>query len=125
MKRGDHLPARMARGLFLVALAALIGFPGVAAADWKSKIVRNQIKVAEYITVLQQGGDPDKLARPTLRRDERSRANAANREMREMMEAAEKLARRGQHAMIKDPVFTVELVSPETYRALENEYSGK
>ena len=101
----------------LLALPLLVFTP--AYGGWKEKIAGNQIRVAEYITKLQKGANPDRLERPKLRRDKKSGAKVANRELREAMDSAEKLARAGKHKKIKDPKFKNQLLSPQKYKELE------
>jgi len=95
---------------------------GTVYGGWKDKIAKNQIRVKEYIIALQKGADPDKISRPDLRRDEKSRAKAVNRELRETMIKAEKLARNGKASLIKEPTFSYQIVSKEYYEKLEKEY---
>lgn len=90
------------------------------AFAWKNKIVNNQFKVADYIVKLQNGANPDKLKRPTIRRDEKASAKAANRELRDAMDEAERLARAGKHKEIKPPKFR-RIVSEEQYQEIEKQ----
>ncbi|BHH82281.1 hypothetical protein [Desulforhopalus sp. 52FAK] len=103
--------------LLVISVVFLFGGPALA---WKNKIVNNQFKVANYIVQLQNGANPDKISRPTLRRDKRSAANAANRELREAMDAAEELARAGKPELIKPPSFR-RIVSEEKYQEMEKQ----
>lgn len=91
------------------------------AYAWKSKIAKNQLRVAAYITELRKGGHPDKIERPKLRRDQKAKANAVNRELRAAMDEAEKLARAGKHKKIKKPKFKHQLMSKEGYKNLKKE----
>lgn len=93
-----------------------------AFADWKTKIVNNQIKVMNYISQLQKGADPNNITRPTLRHDKKYKASLANKELREAMDEAEALARAGKHDQIKDPVFGTQLVSEERFKHLQQQY---
>ena len=103
--------------LLIMTTVLLLSLPAYA---WKSKIVNNQFKAADYIVKLQNGANPDKLQRPTLRRDEKAKAKAANRELRDAMDEAERLARAGKHDQIKPPTFR-RIVSEEQYREIEKQ----
>jgi len=97
--------------IIILALTLLSSLPSYAG--WKDKIVENQTKAINYISALQAGEDPDKLERPILRRDKKTKVNLANREIRKAMDEAEKLARAGKHQLIKLPEFKNEPVSEE------------
>ncbi len=103
--------------LLLISLMLVMASPSFA---WKNKIVTNQFKAADYISQLQKGANPDKLKRPTIRRDEKASAKAANRELRDAMDEAEKLARTGKHELIKPPKFR-RIVSEEQYQEIEKQ----
>ena len=103
---------KMTIWLVITIISLLFSFP--AYAGWKEKIVENQLKAVEYIQKLKSGADPDDIERPTLRRDSKAKANAANREIREAMEKAEEYARAGKYDSIEIPDFRFKLVSEET-----------
>lgn len=113
----------MKRTIFvsMLIIPVVLLFGSSVYGGWKQKVARNQIKATEYITVLQKGADPDKIARPSIRRDQKPRAKAANREVKEAMERAEKLARAGMHRRIENPVFTP-IVSDEGYQQLKKSH---
>lgn len=108
---------RISTGLLVIITAFLLSLPAYA---WKNKIVNNQFKAADYIVKLKNGAHPDKLQRPTIRRDEKVKAKAANRELRDAMDEAERLARAGKHDQIKPPKFR-RIVSEEQYQAIEKQ----
>lgn len=80
---------------------------------WKEKVTRNQVNVIEYVAKLQDGADPDTLERPGLRRDDNYKAKQSVKELRTIMDEAEKLARDGKYKEIKDPVFSIRGMSDE------------
>ena len=108
---------RIFQVLLILIFVVLLSNP---AFGWKSKIVKNQFRAAEYIVKLQNGANPDTLARPSIRRDEKAVAKAANRELREAMDEAERLARQGKYKQIKSPSFR-RVVSEEKYLQIEKE----
>lgn len=113
MKRAVYLP------LFIILTVLLFG--SSVYGGWKSKIATNQIKATEYIIRLQKGADPDKISRPSLRRVNKATAKAANREIREAMAQAERLARAGKRNLIDAPEFR-QIVTDDGYRRLKNKY---
>ena len=89
MKRTTYL------SLLIIPLVLLFG--SSVYGGWKNKVALNQVKAAEYTMKLKQGVNPRELERPALRRGTNARANAANREVREAMDHAEKLAQAGKY----------------------------
>lgn len=110
----------MKRILPSLLILFVIFFASGPAFGWKNKIAENQFRAVEYITKLQNGANPDELTRPTIRHDKKARAKAANRELREAMDEAEKLARAGKYEQIKLPSFK-RVVSEENYQQIEKE----
>lgn len=107
--------------LSLLIIPIVLLFGSSVYGGWKNKVALNQVKAAEYIMKLQKGVNPSKLERPTLRRGTKAKANAANREIREAMDEAEKLARAGKYRLIKTPQFKA-IVSDEGYEQAEKKY---
>ena len=103
--------------LLVISVVLTLNNPALA---WKNKIAANQVKVAEYITTLKNGANPNNVQRPTLRRENKYKAKAANKELKQAMDEAEQLAREGKHALIKPPTFT-RIVSEERYQELEKQ----
>lgn len=105
---------RMQKAVFLI-MTSLLCFclSGPAFGFWKEKVTRNQIRVVEYVTKLQQGAKPADIERPGLRRDDNYQAKRANNELRKIMDEAEKLANEGKHDLIEIPEFTVRGLSDE------------
>ena len=102
----------------------LFASPAVYGA-WKEKITQNQIKVIEYVSLLQNGADPDTLERPYLRLDEHYQAKQSRKELAEIMDEAEKLARAGEHGAIPDPRFKIEGLSDEGAMEMFGQIPGK
>ena len=102
--------------LLIIPIVLLLG--SSVYGGWKNKVVSNQVKAAEYIINLQKGVHPGKLKRPTIRRDEKASAKAANREVKEAMDRAEQLARSGKHQFIETPQFKA-VVPDEAYEQAE------
>ncbi|MFT5701349.1 MAG: hypothetical protein ACI8ZB_004240 [Desulforhopalus sp.] len=113
MKKTMYLP--------LLIIPFMLLFGSSVYGGWKQIIARNQIKGTEYIVQLQKGANPDKIARPSLRRGQKAKARVANREIVEAMDQAEKLARSGKYKLIKTPEFTP-LLSDEGYQEVEKKY---
>ena len=107
--------------LSLLIIPIVLLFGSSVYGGWKNKVALNQVKAADYIFKLQKGVDPNKLTRPTLRRGTKAKANAANREIREAMDRAEKLARSGKYRLIETPQFQP-IVSDEGYDQAEKKY---
>lgn len=107
--------------LSLLIVPIVLLFGSSVYGGWKNKVVSNQVKAAEYIIKLKKGVNPSKLKRPTIRRGEKARAKAANREVKEAMDRAEKLARSGKHKLIEAPQFKA-IVSDEAYGQAEKKY---
>lgn len=107
--------------VLLLISAALLFFAGSVYGGWKNKIVLNQVKASEYISKLQKGTNPKKLSRPSLRRDAKACAKAANRELRAAMDRAEKLARLGRSHLIENPDFRT-IVSGDGYKRVKKRY---
>jgi hypothetical protein len=84
-------------------------------AGYEGKITRNQIRAREYIAQLQNCADPNKLERPQLRRDKRTKMKRSVREINKAMDEAEALARAGKCKLIKQPMFTVNGVPEAQY----------
>lgn len=110
--------------LSLLIIPVVLLFGGSVYGGWKSKVVSNQVKAAEYIIKLQKGVNPAKLQRPKIRRDEKASAKSANREVKEAMDRAEKLARSGKYESIESPSFKA-IVSDEAYKQAEKKYKKK
>lgn len=106
---------------WLLVAAITLSFSSPALAYWKEKIVKNQIKAIEYIQKLQNGADPDRIERPTLRRDRKARAQSPNRELKAAMARAERYARAGKHDRIEIPEFKYRLVSERHYKKLKKD----
>ena len=113
MKRTTYL------SLLIIPIVLLLG--SSVYGGWKNKVVSNQVKAAEYIIKLQKGVNPGKLKRPTIRRDQKPSAKAANREVKEAMDRAEKLARSGKHQLIESPQFKA-IISDEGYKQAEKKH---
>lgn len=107
--------------LLLLLIPIVLLFGSSVYGGWKNKVALNQVKAASYIMALQKGVNPSKLERPTLRRGENAKAKAANREIREAVGRAEKLARSGKHKLIEGPRFKA-IVSDEGYKQAEGKY---
>lgn len=112
-------------GKLLVILGISVVLSSPAQAGWKDKIVKNQFKAVDYIESLKSGADPDRISRPDMRRDEKARASAANREIRQAMSEAERLARQGRHDLIEIPVWQYELVSDGYRKDLQEEFDRR
>jgi len=113
MKKTAYLP--------LLIVSIVLFFGSSVYGGWKNKVVSNQVKAADYIIKLQKGVNPGKLKRPTMRRDEKASAKAANREVKEAMDRAEKLSRSGKHQLIETPQFKA-IISDEGYKQAEKKY---
>lgn len=107
--------------LLIITIVLLFGNP--VYGGWKNKVVSNQVKAAEYIIKLQKGVNPAKLERPSIRRDDKPSAKSANREVREAMDRAEKLARSGKYQLIESPKFKA-IVSDEAYEKAEKKHKN-
>ena len=107
--------------LSLLIIPIVLLFGSSVYGGWKNKVALNQVKAADYIFKLQKGVNPSKLTRPTLRRGDKAKAKAANREIREAMGQAEKLARAGKYRLIETPQFKP-IVSDEGYNQAEKKY---
>lgn len=107
--------------LLIFAVLALLSSP--AMAGWKEKVTRNQNNARAYIEQLMNGADPDSLERPHVRRDDKYQAKQANREIREAMDQAEKLAREGKHEQITMPEFK-RFMSEERFNELQEGKKG-
>lgn len=107
--------------LSLLIISIVLLFGNSVYGGWKNKVVSNQVKAAEYIVQLQKGVNPAQLERPPIRRDEKPSAKAANREVKEAMDRAEKLARSGKYKSIESPSFKA-IVSDEAYKNAEKKY---
>ena len=107
--------------LSLLVIAIVLIFGSSVYGGWKNKVVINQVKAAEYITKLQNGANPNKLSRPSIRRGDNAKSKAANREIREEMDHAEKLARAGKQHLIEPPEFK-DVVSDEGYQQVKKKY---
>lgn len=107
--------------LSLLIIPVILLFGSSVYGGWKNKVVSNQVEAAQYIIKLQNGVNPGKLQRPKIRRDEKASAKAANREVKEAMDRAEKLARSGKYKSIESPSFKA-VVSDEAYKEAENKY---
>ena len=110
--------------LSLLIIPIVLLFGGSVYGGWKNKVVSNQVRAAEYIIELQKGVNPGKLERPAIRRDEKASAKAANREVKEAMDRAEKIARSGKHQLIENPQFKA-IVSDKAYEQAEKKYKKK
>lgn len=110
--------------LSLLMIGVLLFFGSTVYGGWKNKVVSNQVKAAEYIMKLQKGANPDTLQRPSIRRDDKAKAKSANREVKEAMDQAERLARAGQYKRIANPTFKA-IVSDEAYEDAEKKYRKK
>lgn len=76
-------------------------------SGYLGKITQNQIRAKEYIAELRAGADPNRLERPQLRRDKRTKMKRSNREIIAAMDEAEALARAGKRNLIKEPEFKI------------------
>lgn len=111
--------------VLVTILVALLLSGEKSMAGWKEKITLNQIKVIDYVEKLQKGGNPTTLERPHLRTDEKIKAKLANKELREVMDKAEKLAKQGKNKQIKKPVLQYNLVSEKYYKEIEKRFKAE
>jgi len=110
--------------LSLLIIPIVLLFGSSVYGGWKNKVVSNQVRAAQYIIELQKGVNPGTLKRPAIRRDAKTSAKAANREVKEAIDRAEKLARTGKHQLIQTPRFKV-IVSEKAYEQAEKKYKKK
>lgn len=76
-------------------------------SGYLGKITQNQIRAKEYIAQLKAGADPNRLERPQLRRDKKTKMKRSRREIIAAMDESEALARGGKRNLIKEPEFTI------------------
>ena len=108
-----------------VCIITVLLSSSVVYGAWKEKVTQNQIRVSEYVSLLQNGADPDTLERPYLRLDDHYQAKQSRKELADSMEEAEELARAGQHSAIPDPQFKIKGLSDEGAMEMFGQIPGK